>query len=251
MVRFTTMRNARADIIAQLQKEILPLQGFKPCGRGAAPVRLGAVQDAFPNKEFPLGAIHEFMAGDKEGLTSSAGFVAGILGMLMQGGGVVVWISHTAQLFPPAFKAWGVNPARLLTVQVPGERDLLWAAEETLKCEGLAAVVVEMRELDFTASRRLQLIVERSRVTGFILRMAPRRCGNTASIARWQVRPLSSVLPDDELPGVGYPAWQVELLKIRNGKPGSWQLYWDHREFKEIECRTQQQVIAGQKRKAG
>ena len=30
----------------------------------------------------------------------------------------------------------------------------------------------------------------------------------------------------DNMPGISFPRWQVELLKIRNGKPGRWQLEW-------------------------
>jgi protein ImuA len=31
---------------------------------------------------------------------------------------------------------------------------------------------------------------------------------------------------EDGLPGVGFPRWQVELLKVRNGNPGCWQVEW-------------------------
>jgi protein ImuA len=26
------------------------------------------------------------------------------------------------------------------------------------------------------------------------------------------------------MPGVGFPRWNVELLKVRNGRPGTWQI---------------------------
>jgi protein ImuA len=29
------------------------------------------------------------------------------------------------------------------------------------------------------------------------------------------------------MPGVGFPKWNVELLKMRNGKPGSWEVEWN------------------------
>ena len=38
---------------------------------------------------------------------------------------------------------------------------MLWVIEEALKCEGLAAVIGEIKELSFTQSRRLQLAVEK------------------------------------------------------------------------------------------
>ena len=97
--------------------------------------------------------------------------------------------------------------------------------EEALKCDGLSAVIGEMQELSFTASRRLQLAVEQSRVTGFILRHNPRNLNTTACVTRWKITSLPSELADD-MPGVGFPRWNVELLKIRNGKPGAWQIEW-------------------------
>jgi len=106
--------------------------------------------------------------------------------------------------------------------------------EEALKCEGLAAVIAEVREISFAQSRRLQLAVESSRVTGFLLRNDPRKLGTTTCVARWQVTPLPSQL-EDELPGVGFPRWQVDLLRVRNGNPGSWKLEWADGAFVPIE----------------
>jgi protein ImuA len=34
------------------------------------------------------------------------------------------------------------------------------------------------------------------------------------------------------MPGVGFPKWNIELLKVRNGKPGSWELEWRNGSFK-------------------
>src|SRR5690606_39979301 len=82
----------------------------------------------------------------------------------------------------------------------------------------------------FVQSRRLQLAVEKSRVTGLILRCNPRAIGSTACTARWRIRSLPSILVDG-LPGVGFPRWEVELLKVRNGNPGCWQLEWSENRF--------------------
>jgi protein ImuA len=114
-------------------------------------------------------------------------------------------------------------------------------------------VVGEIPEIGFTASRRLQLAVEQSRVTGFILRHQPRGLvtnvtgnvprnvsGNVtanvtgnACVARWRITPLASQ-PEAGLPGVGFPRWNVELLKIRNGRPGAWPLEWAAGRFRTV-----------------
>ena len=105
--------------------------------------------------------------------------------------------------------------------------------EEALKCEGLAAVIGEIKELSFTDSRRLQLAVEQSQVTGFVLRNNPRSVNTTACITRWKISSLHSELSSG-MPGVGFPRWNVDLVKVRNGKPGNWQIEWVAGKFRHI-----------------
>lgn len=228
------MSGIKNDIILQLQKDILPLMGFKPPSVGTAvEMGLGSIETAFPNGRFPTGAIHEFISTGAENAAASGGFMAGLLNPLMQRGGVCIWISSARTLFPPALKAFGVAPEQVIFVDLPREKEVLWAMEEALKCQGLAAVVGEMQELSFTASRRLQLAVEQSRVTGFILRHHPRNLNTVACVSRWNITPLASE-PEGGLPGVGFPRWKVALLKIRNGRPGIWQLEWSANRFRNL-----------------
>ena len=95
--------------------------------------------------------------------------------------------------------------------------------EEALKCKGLSAVIGEMPELSFTTSRRLQLAVEQSQVTGFVLRDNPKNIHTTACVTRWKISSLPSQLPEG-MPGVGFPRWNVELIKVRNGYPANWEI---------------------------
>lgn len=213
------------EIISRLKQDILRLQGVVPPEETAAKIGLGPLEEAFPHGAFPPSGVHEFVSGSLEESASTSGFIGGLLSGLMAGGGVCFWISTSALLFPPALEAFGVQPDRVVFVEVARERDVLWATEEALKCEGLTAVVAELREMDFARSRRLQLAVEKSRVTGLILRSLPRVSDATACAARWHITPLPS-RPADGLPGVGFPRWKVQLLKVRNGNPGCWQLEW-------------------------
>jgi len=98
--------------------------------------------------------------------------------------------------------------------------------EEALKTEGLGVVVGEIRDLDFTASRKLQLAVEKSRVTGLLLRHQPRQMGTVAAVARWRIGTAASD-PEEGMPGVGAPRWKVDLLRVRNGTPGTWLVEWN------------------------
>lgn len=224
------MRAEKATIISQLQKDILLLQGFKPANGDGVDIGLGPITEAFPNATFPLGAIHEFLSGGHEMAAASSGFIAGLLAPLMGSGGTSLWISASRKLLPPALISFGIQPDRFIFIDLQNEKHVLWAMEEALKCGALTSVVGEMREISFTASRRLQLAVEQSQVTGFILRNNPKNLNTTACVSRWKITPLPSASVD-ELPGVGFPQWKVELLRIRNGKAGSWEIQWQGGRF--------------------
>lgn len=122
----------------------------------------------------------------------------------------------------------------MIFVNLARDKEVLWVMEEALKCTGLAAVIGELRGFDFKQSRRLQLAVEKSRVTGFILRNRSDKMGSTACAARWKISPLPSE-PVDGLPGLGFPRWQVELIRVRNGQPGSWIMEWSEGRFRSVE----------------
>jgi protein ImuA len=224
----------KAHIIAQLQKDIL-LQYAKPAtAANTVDTGIGPINDAFPNKRFPCAAVHEFCCYGNESATATGGFVAGILHVLMKSGGVSLWISPMRTVFPPAFTLFNIDPAKIIFIQLPREKDRLWAMEEALKCDGLAAVIGEIRDLDFNASRRLQLAVEQSKVTGFIMRKDPLRISATACVTRWNITSINSGLPQ-EIPGIGYPRWNVALQKVRNGKPGNWQIEWADGKFNQLD----------------
>ncbi len=150
-------------------------------------------------------------------------------------------------MFPPALKSFGIAPDKIIFIDLKKEKEILWAMEEALKCDSLSAVVGEMKELSFTNSRRLQLAVEQSRVTGFILRNNTRNFSTTACVTRWKIAPLPS--ESDDMPGVGFPRWNVELLKVRNGKPGSWQIEFAAGHFSLISKITT--ITLEQKKKTG
>lgn len=224
----------KSSIISKLEKEILPLHGIRSqpfkIGEGNF---LGPITQAFPLQSFPLGAIHEFMAESKESMVASSGFITGILSKLMRKDAVSVWISAGKPLYPPGLVYFGIRPERILFLHDLDKKQMIWATEEALKCEGLTAVVSELADMDFLQSRRFQLAVESSKVTGFIIRYKPRIQNITASVTRWKITHLASRLEND-LPGVGFPAWNIELLKVRNGTSGSWQMEFRDNAFTEI-----------------
>ncbi|KGE12269.1 hypothetical protein DI53_3919 [Sphingobacterium deserti] len=226
-MQLDTIKQAK---VANLQRQILAWQGYKDKDESSQSLGLGALEHAFPGQTFPLSCIHEFIADKYEDEAATSGFIGGLLATLLNKGGVCIWIGSTQQLFAPALKAFGVHPDQVIFICMKREKDILWALEETLKCVEIQVVVAEIKDLDFIQSRRLQLAVEKSKVTGLILRTAIRQQMTTACAARWHVRPLPSMVVDG-LPGVGFPLWAIHLLKVRNGNPGYWEVAWQSNRF--------------------
>lgn len=239
------MAEAKRELIEKLQRNILQWEGYRPPAIGTrGTLGLGPVEAAFPNGIFPQHAVHELVCADAEQAAASGGLVTGILSLLMQKGGVCVWIGRERRLFAPALAAFGVAPHQVIFISLHKDKDTLWVMEEALKCSGLTAVVCELREMDFKQSQRFQLAVENSRVTGFVLRNARAKLSSTACVARWQVKPLPSIEMNG-LPGLGFLRWQVDLLKVRNGHTGSWILEWQDGRFvpaEEIAFNEERQV---------
>jgi protein ImuA len=152
---------------------------------------------------------------------------------MLQKGGAVIWISSSQIIFPPSLVSFGIDPSQIIFIHLRNQKEINWTIEEALKCEGLAAVVGELSFIDLAISRRLQLAAEQSRVTGFLLRYEPKHINTTAFTCRWQIQSIQSETTDG-FPGVGYSRLKVELLKVRNGKPGQWVMEWSNGRFKEV-----------------
>jgi protein ImuA len=228
------MQQSKHEIIEQLRKDILLKQGYKPVSTDITKISgLEQLEAAFPNGVFPTGMIHEFVSSREEHATACRSFISGLLTSLTAGAGICIWISTRRTIYPPALKAFGIEPDQIIFVDVNRDKEALWVTEEALKCETLFAVIVEVQDLSFSQSLRLQLAVEQSKVTGFVLRNDPAKLTPTATVARWEITPLPSQ-PQGGLPGVGFPRWQVAISKIRNGNPGTWQVEWRGKAFSLI-----------------
>jgi protein ImuA len=219
------MTEERANIAAKLKQEIIRLEGFKLRRENTSSDLSLPFHNSFPGCSFPLGAIHEFLCAGTEDSVAAGGFIAGLLSTIIGKDGVFLWVSTSKVLLPQALASYGLQPDRLIFIQVEKEKDIVWTMNEALKCGAINAVIGEMRELSFTESRRLQLSVEQSLVTGFIIRNLSSKLNTTTCVSRWRITSLPSETVDD-FPGLGFPKWKVELLRMRNGKPGSWEIIW-------------------------
>src|ERR1700753_3210578 len=125
----------KEDIIAKLRQDIISWEGFRPIEAGAiTQFGLGPIEAAFPNHVFPIGTIHEVLSHCPEDTSACAAFIAGIVKTLLSNGGICLWVSWTRRIYPPALKLFGVDPDRVIFVDVPLQKDVLWVTEEFLKC---------------------------------------------------------------------------------------------------------------------
>jgi protein ImuA len=146
--------------------------------------------------------------------------------------GIVLWCLKRGDLYGPGLAEHGLDPMRLVLVRAARDDDILWALEEGLRTQGVAAVIGEIGRLPMVAGRRLQLAAERSGITALLLRRwhsgteaAVERARPSAATTRWRIAAMPSA-PDGE-PGIGTPRWRVELLRCRGGGAAAWNVPWD------------------------
>jgi protein ImuA len=216
-----------------------------PTARPAlAPRRGGLVLPfAIPRLDAMLGggigrnALHE-IRGEASRNGAATGFAAALLARLARlDDRPLLWISETDAAREAGhphgigLDRFGLNPDRIILVNVQKPGEALWVFEEGLKCRGLGAVLAEIRghprPLDLTASRRLALRARESGVMGLLLRQVT-QAEPGAALTRWLVTPRPAGILGDYQAGIGRPAWHLTLERNRRGTVGAFDLEWDH-----------------------
>ena len=171
------------------------------------------------------GAMHEM------GGPGATGFV---VALARRFSGQVLWIAPAGQgapFYPPGLAAAGLDPGRLVRITAYCRRDLLWAAEESLKSGAGGLAIIELdRPITLSESRRLSLSAQAGRTTGFVLAHAAMEddAGTPKPLApgvwtRWAVSGLPAA-------HAGYPRWRIELVRNRAGITGKWSIDWHEQE---------------------
>ncbi|WAC42532.1 ImuA family protein [Pedobacter sp. SL55] len=219
------------NTVERLRKQLLEMEGrTKPLHDTSTKLGLPFLERHFPNHSFPTGTIHEFVSTKPEHTACTSAFILALLAKLEGSTGMYVWIGKQRQIFAPSLPVFGILPQQLIFINLSKPRDILWATEEALKCKSLNGVISEVEGITFAQSQRLQLTVEKSGVTGFMLRTNAEHITATACAARWLITPIMSE-NEDELPGIGFARWQIALLKVRNGNTASFNMGWRNGQF--------------------
>ncbi len=234
-------------------------------GRACLPLGVSAIDDHLPWGGLATGAVHEILDSDDSNRTKPTenktkyavrkrfaeglggpvtAFAAALAGQAQKARAApVIWIApripERESLYGPGLQEFGLDPADLIIVRIPSDSDFtrtaLWAMEEALRAPAIGLVCAEIEEIDLTSSRRLQLAAETGGGLGLLLRPAPRNSLDenalppTASVSRWRISALPGAPADapwlpERLPG--QPRWKAELLRVRGGRPKTWQLEW-------------------------
>ncbi|MBW6401589.1 hypothetical protein KPL78_27305 [Roseomonas sp. HJA6] len=220
----STLPLDRPALIAALRARIARMEragaaeALATRGEDAIPLA-PAIDAALPWGGLPRAALHEVLAGEPG---AAAGFATLALA---RAGGTVLWIAPDPDAWPPGLSRFGLSPAQLVLVRATRQQDALWAMEETLRCPAVgAALLMVSGDLDLTAARRLQLAAEAGGVLGLLLRPDEDGAAPTAALTRWRVGATASDSPSSH--ALGDPAWSLELLRCRGGRPARWQAAW-------------------------
>ncbi|MBT4018203.1 MAG: hypothetical protein HOE62_09655 [Alphaproteobacteria bacterium] len=225
------------QVLATLRAKIGAIEKVGKLGGAVSTTPLALTPDLdaiLPDGGLARGALHE-VVGPPGAQGAAAGFAAALMGLAAKdisdsGGGVVLWCrrhydgQENGELYGPGLAAFGLGPERLLEVRAGRDHDILWALEEGLQSTALCAVLGEVSDLSFTASRRLQLAAEARGVPALVLRHNSQSHAVSAAQTRWKVTPATNVT-------AGYDMrWKLNLLRCRGATADSqledWQVEW-------------------------
>lgn len=181
------------------------------------------------------------------------GFAQGLLAaFLTRADGDVLWVQdrgftrEAGALYGPGLAQFGLDPARLLTVSADRAEEALWAMEEGLATEGIAAVTGAFSahlKADLTATRRLSLRAHRQKKPALLLRLG----GSpppTAAMTRARITPAPSAVTDGYEKGVGRPVFRIFFDRAKGHSPTDFLLEWRHEDIRFTPAATHSLALA-------
>ena len=172
---------------------------------GAATLATGhaALDAELPGAGWPVGAISEIL--QRRGEHNEWRLLLPALRRAGIGSVVLVGAPHVP--FAAALAAQGLDARRLLWVAASTPAECLWAAEQALRCAGVAAVLLWLTQARAEQLRRLQMAAQLHSKLLFLLRPAQAQAESSPAALR-----LLVVNPTDS------DALQLHIIK-RRGPP--------------------------------
>jgi protein ImuA len=196
------------------------------------------VDAGFRSGGLPSGRTHEVAPACPGDGGIALAFALALTARLSErsGGGPVVIVqermaaSYHGRLYALGLHAFGLDPDRVLFVSAPQTRSALWVVEEATRSGAVAGVLAEIWDasglVDLTATRRINMA---ARASGAMALLAVRTLdGASAALTRWRVAAAPSQGPAPRL--LGRPAFDLSLVRNRDGRTGAWTVEWDPHE---------------------
>jgi protein ImuA len=210
-------------------------------GRQAAALPTGAadLDSCLPGGGLAWGALHEALPDAPFDTPAAAAFLIALATRAAAARpGAVVWIAPRAgfdmgALYGPGLAAFGLDPRRVIILAAPDGAGALWAGEEALGDQGVAALIlVQPKPLSMAAGRRLHLAGAAGGALGLLL-SPPGSGGANVARSRWVIAARASRRPDwavgkAGLAPPGAPAWRADLVRAPGARPQSFDLEWRH-----------------------
>lgn len=225
----------RQQRLAALRDTIADIERKPALAEARTGVSTDDAQGGFPS--FSGGLVQEIFTPERRNSGASLGFaLAQAQALLSDKRLAVIYLQLASQAqelglpYGPGLTSFGFAAAALTLVRPANMVELLWAAEEAIACQAVAAVVADIADhpkiLDFTASRRLSLRTAAAGTSLFVLRYGADREASAAQL-RWHVSPSFSARNRLDSAAPGARRWRLQLEKgTLEHKQTEWLLGW-------------------------
>ena len=218
--------------LERLRAVVARLEGRTGGACATLPMGLSTLDAHLPGGGLALAALHEVAPATYGDTGAAFGFATAVAARIQgsRGGPVVLVASRRGIVdlgrpYGPGLAGLGLDPGRLLLVEVANPHEALWAIDKALR-SGVVAVVVGAvaARLDLVATRRLHLAAGGG--TPLVLLRTAEADQVSAAATRWRI--AATAAARDRFGAVARPSWHATLTRCRNGRPGAWRMEWDH-----------------------
>lgn len=218
------MKLFQHEIIQALAERIREMETRqRPQGPATVPLGIEPLEELFPERRLPAGSLVE-MVSLREG--DGAGTLA--LWLARQAcadGKAIVIADNEGTFYPPGAAALGDDWDSCIVVRPKLLREAYLAAEYSLRCPAVGAVVARCGNLSIPVARRLQAAAETGGGVGMILRSSTALGTPAFATLRLVIRPVPLLTKGGE----EGRRLQVDVVHCRGGVAGqSFTLEIDH-----------------------
>lgn len=180
----------------------------RPCAPVTIPLGLGGLGELFPDGGLAAGSLVELLPRSPG---AGAWTLALVLARYACGERKTLLIADAERCFyPPAARAFGLDPERTIIVRPRQASDALLALAQALRCSAIGAGIGAFDRLHDRDARKLQLAAEASGAIGVLVRPMTALHAPSFAAVRWLLEPLPSAR--------GRRRLRVEVLRCRTSQ---------------------------------